>query len=229
MLKKSLLTLVAGLFTFATFAQKGLEFGVYVTPQNTWIFNQQDFDADSRLDFRPTIKMAFGASAGYNFTDNLGVQTGICYSSQGQNYKSTIGSLTSEFSADLTYLRIPVLFKYNSDPSSSSSFLVNAGLDFGIKTGATANLTSPTTSSSDISANYNSMDIAAVFGFGAQFKLVENVYLTTMFRFSYSISTIESDQGKAAGLQSSTGTRDAANNFTGGLQIGAKYVLPMGK
>lgn len=214
-MKKILLYCVAMTLTSGLFAQKGLELGVFGAPQNTWIFNQQDFDEGDALNFRATIKSAFGINAGFNFTNSIGIRSGVGLSMQGQNYVNDFTD--TKYKIAQTYVKVPVLLKFNSDPSAKSSFLFTTGVDFGFLSGAKFKVDGANTDL-DVKDSYNGVDISVVVGLGMQAQLMENLYLNVLFRASYSVMDIEDADLKPAG-------RESANHMIGGLQIGVNYIL----
>ncbi len=214
---KKLSILFAALALSATaFAQKGLELGINIAPQNTWIFNQQDFDAGDELNFRATIGYNVGANVGYNFTNSIGLRSGIGFSAQGQNYINDNFDIPSAIK--LNYLKVPVLVKFNSDPQSATAFLATMGVDMGFLMGGKATVDGVEVPGLDVKDYYNSFDLAAVIGLGLQARLTDQLNLNFMLRVSYSLLDIENEDFKDVG-------RESANHMIGGLQIGANYIL----
>ena len=214
------LTLLFGALALSTavFAQKGLELGLNIAPQNTWIFNQQDFDEGDNLNFRATIGYNVGANVGYNFTNSIGIRSGIGFSAQGQNYINDNTNIPSAIK--LNYLKVPVLLKFNSDPQSATAFLATVGVDMGFLAGGKATVDGEEVPSEffDVKEVYNSFDLAAVVGLGLQARITDQINLNFMLRVSYSLLDIENADFKPVG-------RESANHMIGGFQIGANYVL----
>lgn len=219
-MKKLIIIVAALVFSGSIFAQKGLEVGVYATPQSTWIFNQQDFDEGDNLNFRSTIGYTVGANLGFNFTNTIGIRTGLAFSRQGQNYIDD--NLDIPFATKLSYIKVPLLVKFNSDPQAATAFLATLGVDLGILSGGKYSIDGedlPTTFPfSDPKDDYNGFDLSAVVGFGLQARIDPRLNLNFMLRFSYSVLDIENEDAKPLG-------RETANHFIGGLQVGANYVL----
>lgn len=217
-MKKLIIIVAALVLSGSIFAQKGLEVGVYATPQSTWIFNQQDFDEGDALNFRSTIGYTVGANLGFNFTNSIGIRTGLAYSRQGQNYINDFVDIPS--ATKLSYLKIPVLLKFNSDPQAATAFLATLGVDMGILSGGRFSVDGEDISTDflDPKDYYNAFDLSAVVGFGLQARLDSRLNLNFMLRFSYSVIDIEQEDFKPLG-------RETANHFIGGLQVGANYVL----
>jgi hypothetical protein len=215
-MKKLSILFAALAFSTAAFAQKGLELGLNIAPQNTWIFNQQDFDEGDNLNFRATIGYNVGANVGYNFTNSIGIRSGIGFSTQGQNYIDD--NFDIPYAVKLNYLKVPVLVKFNSDPQSATAFLATMGVDMGFLAGGKATIDGEEIPNYDVKDDYNAFDLAAVIGLGLQARLTDQLNLNFMLRVSYSVMDIEKESAKPLG-------RESANHMIGGLQIGVNYVL----
>lgn len=241
-MKKFMLSFAMVASLFAANAQKGLEIGAFVQPQNTWIMNQEDFDEGAEIDFRPTFGLAAGLNLGFNFTNNIGIRSGFTFiSTQGMNYKSDIGS-GYEPSIKMNYMKVPLMLKFNSDPSASTSFLFTAGVNFGFLTSAKSEgfadglvdiasfeLAAPnafvTQNSDDLTANYNGFDIQPQIGLGMQANLTSNLNLNFMITAAYSIGDIEQKNNPYRTLALAYDRKASANHLIGGFQIGVNYVL----
>ena len=112
-------------------AQEGaIRIGAVLLPQSTWLLNQDDSDAGPELDYESTWGFAGGVSASYNFTDYLGVGLDVLYSDQGQKYRGTQSGTTYTAKATLNYLKLPLLFRFNTDPNSVVQFNAFLGPQF---------------------------------------------------------------------------------------------------
>jgi opacity protein-like surface antigen len=115
----------------STWAQEGaFRIGAVLLPQNTWLLNQDDSDAGPELDYEVTWGFAGGISASYNFNDYLGVGLDVLYSNQGQKYKGRDSATTYTAKTTLNYLKVPLLFRFNSDPNSVVQFSAFLGPQF---------------------------------------------------------------------------------------------------
>lgn len=206
----------------SVFAQQGFEFGAQVMPQLTLIVNDDDFAAGDELNFRTTAHLAYGIHAAYNFNDHLGVQTGLLFSTQGQKYvndKPTANTSTSE--VRMNYLKIPLLLKFNSNPEASAQFVATVGPQFGLlnKVDYYTNDEKLSVPNFDFKEWYNNMDLGAVLGLGARFRLTDNLQLGTSFRFDYSLGNIENEDTIL------TPDRAPSHNATGGFMVDFTYHL----
>ncbi len=134
------LFVVAFLAANLSFAQKGIEIGLEFTPAVTFILNDNDFAEGDALNFRGTFGYNTGLSLGYNFNDGIGIASGVIISRQGQNYITDFSGITkanqNTFSRQLSYIRVPLLLKFNGDPNGSSSSYFRIGPHFDFLSGA---------------------------------------------------------------------------------------------
>lgn len=219
-MRKLTLVFLACIFAGSLQAQQGLSIGVNVTPMSTWILNGDDFDAGAELNFRSTFGFSAGLNLGYNFTDRLGLVSGVLYSSEGQNYITDIDGRTEEeqnrFSRELTYIRVPVLFKYNSEITDRTSFLLRVGPYFGFLSSAqvTQDINAPVdleeqayetqnisyADPSDLfltsttGSIFNGFDLGVALELGSQINLSENMQLYFLFRLAGSVGSIENSE-----------------------------------
>lgn len=225
MQNKNLLLLCFLLGSFSSpslFAQQGFEFGAGVMPQLTLIVNDDDFAAGDGLNFRTTAHLAYGVHAAYNFSDHLGVQTGLLLSTQGQKYVNDEPiANTSNSEVRLNYLKIPVLLKFNSNPEASAQFVATLGPQFGLlsKVDFYENDNKLSVPGFDFKDWYKSMDLGAVLSLGARFHLTDNLQLGTSFRFDYSLGNIEDPDTIL------TYDRAPSHNATGGFMVDFTYHL----
>ena len=134
-MKKIIVLLVLSM-SYASYAQQGLHVGVVGGPQSTWLFNEHDSNEGPHLDYQPKWGANFGLRLGYHFTDFVGIESGLAFSSRGQKYQGELDyfpygfpNAKSDLSAvtKLNYLQVPFLFSTGSEPSSTSSFRFYTG------------------------------------------------------------------------------------------------------
>lgn len=232
--------LLLGILLLATspiFAQKGLEFGARLMPQATGILNQADFDEGDGLNFRSTIHFAYGVHVGYNFTNNLGIQTGLLMSQQGQKYVDdtpTPATSTSEIRSN--YLKIPLLLKFNTNPAKKAQFVTTLGVQFGLLNSIDYFIDDENESDSwetvfgeSYKSAYKSTDLAAVLSLGARFTLSEKMQLGTHLRLDYSLGDIEDKDFTLLGFNFWNAERPASQNATVGLLLEFNYALGGGE
>jgi hypothetical protein len=205
------LTLFAALLLSSTlsFAQKGLEFGLSFTPASPWILNDEDFAEGDELNYRGTFGFNTGLTLGYNFTDAVGLHTGVQFSRQGQNYinyKSAPEKADMDvFSRKLGYVRVPVLLKFNGDPSNSSSAYFRIGPHFDILNSARFVYDDKDQANADINENlltlkslsggemtvYKKLVVGLTLEMGGAVNLTEELKLLFMLHMSGSLTNPE--------------------------------------
>ncbi|MFN0275334.1 MAG: porin family protein [Chitinophagales bacterium] len=125
-MKQLFFLLISTLSLISVFAQKGFHAGVNVGVNSTWIFNQNNYGY-SEMDYELKFGANPGLAAGYNFTNNYGVELGLCYAMLGQNYFDRIRDFgpidpvtgkpdkveTFRY-IKLNYLQVPILFRYQT-------------------------------------------------------------------------------------------------------------------
>ncbi|MDB5282277.1 MAG: hypothetical protein JWO06_1352, partial [Bacteroidota bacterium] len=159
-MKKNLLLLLVMTLCFIAEAQKGLDLGVYGTFTNTYIWRQNNYGTlapfaqeivrQSEMNYKATWGGYGGFEAGYNFTKNYGVKAGIQYCVTGQKYEDNFagpatipegtfgvrGRVNVQRDVKLTYLQIPVMFKYTTTKGKIARFFAAAGLQVGVRSSA---------------------------------------------------------------------------------------------
>lgn len=198
-------------FTFAIVAmanaQTGFELGVHVKPQSVWIMNKDVFDAGDEIDHVATFGVDFGLDANYMFLNNIGVATGLSFSSQGQKYKGVIlGNSYTSFQK-MSYMKIPLKFRYVANTDANSTFYLEAGPQFSFLSKASLDGT-------DVKQYHNSSATDIVVGFGTKIRATDALGIVLGLEVDYSLTNI--DKNPPAGSASS-------NNLTGGLKLGVLY------
>ncbi len=230
-IKQILFVFFALLMSVPAFSQAGLEVGAFVMPQSVWVFNKDDSDQGARLDYVPKYSFAYGAKVGFNFSDAIGLQTGLIISKQGQDYDSDGsgafgGILPSSWvgtdrTMDLTYLKIPLLLKFNSNPDAGTAFLFTFGPQL-------AFLTNAESSVDDVAESFNGYTLedlyegnylGLVMSIGARFSIGESLYLNTSFRFDGSLGDVENKDQNGHWLTD----RPEGRAVTGGFEVGLSY------
>lgn len=204
------------------FAQKGLEFGVTFTPATSWIINDEDFAQGDEMDLQATFGYNAGAHLGFNFSEGMGLQLGLNLSQQGQNYINKASSndkaTMDVYSRKLTYVRVPLMIKFNGDPTASSSsffrlgphvdFLTKAVYNYEAKNDnllyLTANredidLTQVEKNSSENYKIYNDVVIGATLEMGGSVNIDEHMKVLFLLHLSGSLTNPEGEESYDAG------------------------------
>ncbi|MCZ2356499.1 MAG: PorT family protein [Bacteroidia bacterium] len=208
------------------FGQKGFHLGFKVSPQSTWLRNQNDADANSTLDYDYKYGLSGGIFGGYHFTDNIGLELNFLYSSQGQKwkgtYKSPVETVTHDIKGltNLNYFKMPLLLKFNTSPDAGTmfSFFLGPQLSFlmGSKEehsydgftdikidGVNGSITNKTLGQT-MSFQFNESQFSktlfdAVFGMGVIFKVSDRIHINFDVRFDYSLSNAENKDATISG------------------------------
>ena len=205
--------------SLSAIAQKGLEIGLDVMPQTYWIMNSTDFDLGSTLDHKASFGVAYGVHVGLNFTNTMGLQTGFLYSAQGQKYKWTNG----DYSQELTYIKVPLLLKFNGNPDNGAYFIGMIGPQLSLLTKIEQKGTFPNSVSfPTVKDAYKKADIGGVLGFGMGINLSDDLKLGIMLRFDGSLGDIENKDDSSWNF---TPNRENSSNVTGGLMFSLNYIL----
>lgn len=196
-------------------AQKGLNISVKATPHLSWMLNSDDNDM-ATFERKSTFGASFGVGAGYNFTDNLGVGLDVLYSLQGQKQEV----LGIETSTKLSYLKIPLMFTYNTNPDAKVMFTAKAGPQLGLRLSSKVTDADNKDIIDDANDIYSSTDLGGVVGAGVRFSLTEKLKLDAGVRVDYSFTNAEDEDYSLY-----TPGRAATNNMTTGIEIGLRYQL----
>src|SRR5882757_4882140 len=195
-------------------AQKGFSLSVKGTPQFSWLQNSTDNDNNS-FSRKTTFNTNFGIGGAYNFTDHLGVGLDVLYSLQGQKYDLA----GTEFRQKTDYLKLPLMFLYNTNPAKPVSFIAKAGPQLSILTSAKLD-NKDGDELADNKDAYKSVTFGGVAVAGVQFRLEQTLYLTAAARYDYDFTNAENKDfaGRTPG-------RADTHNMTAGLEVGLKYLL----
>lgn len=233
----------AAIFTTAAFlpeadAQKGLNFGIKIIPQSTWIFNDSLTAEGPSVDYIPTFHSAFGITVGYKFTDGVGIQSEIIYSLQGQKFQDNSAGSDYLETWKTNYIKVPLLLTFNSSSESTTMFSGFIGPQLGFLTSAKQSYSFGGTKWYDYDEDYAkpnnepvfkkywmSSYTAIVFGFGASFKLSKMMQLSTRLRFDYGLTDACTADITMPHLFVIYVKEASYNHATGGLEIGFTYFL----
>jgi hypothetical protein len=199
--------------------RKGVFVGVNYAVNIVHILNKNDRDEGGLLDFQTTFKSAFGINFGYQISSAWGVQSGILFSGQGQEY-STAGIQIADYNTALKYIKIPLLLKWNSNQEKLISFTAQVGFQSSILTSATSSRERVfyffKATSEDVENYYAKHNLDLVVGPGLQLNL-GHLTLIGIFRMDISMTDIEAKSKKP-------GDRNNAANLSFGLpQLSLNY------
>lgn len=194
-------------------AQKGFYAGAQGVAQINIMFNETDANKPG-ADYKSKLGTSFGLSGGYNFTKNMGVGAEVMYATIKQRYMDNSVRYTQKFN----YLKIPVVFTYNTNPDRKFMFTAKAGPQVGIllKSGISG-ATDPKLNGSTKS-QYKNVTFGAMVGTGVRMRMTDNIFLDAGLRVDGSFTNTENKHyhGYAAG-------RTKSHDINVGLELGVKY------
>lgn len=120
------------MFSQSPFAQKGLEITATLTPGFSTILNKEDLQRIHIDEYQLSLGFEGKVTVGHNFTNHLGIATGLGITYLEQNYirpetKDLIKPLQHTSDRQFSYLRVPVLFKIESHPKAPNGFFMRFG------------------------------------------------------------------------------------------------------
>lgn len=272
-MKKYLLTLMAvGMTATLVQAQQGVHFGFHGEMNSIWIINQNNYEY-SQMDYEYKYGILGGASFGYNWDENFGWQVEFNYAQMGQDYSDIVKDfgpvqdpekpdlrekVLTYRHVDLTYLQVPVLFKYmEGDSKSAVKYQMIGGLQFGYLLDASQQYTAdlddsdpdnqrpveqagfeaPTSGVPDFKGDPNTpgtsfftpFDIGAIVGVGADIYINDKVYLTPQFRGYIGFFDINAPETRELRPSQGENVYRASHNAYVGFSLGINFMFPDSK
>ncbi len=204
------------------------EVGFFYEPQATWFFF---LPSPGVYESMPTFKSAFGFLYGHYGKENSGIETGILYSRQGQNftesrvynYNGQIDSTVLNVKFSLTYFKVPIMLKISGNPKKRFWANFNLGLQIGFLNTATLKIEDTEASPYnynqrvDLKRYLRPIDINAVGCLGFNFKIKNEIALFTGLRYDHSIFNVSKTNPIPQAPPS--------NNTSFGILFGIKKIL----
>ena len=163
--------------TGTMFAQKGLEITAGFTPGVSFILNDEDFAEGESLNIQATFAYQGGLTLGYNFSETIGLATGIGIDALGQNYTTDFDNVANDdqnkYDRKLTYVRVPLLLRVGGDPTAATSAFFRFGPHFDFLSGAIGRNYGSANNPIDNSTNYRDVN----FFTGGQAEIYESFVL----------------------------------------------------
>lgn len=210
----SVFAAAVSIFTINTAeAQKGFYIGAQGTQQFSGMYNQDDVDA-TNFDYKITPGQSFGLSGGYNFNKHMGIAAEAMYSLEGQRFELN----NTTFKRKLQYVKIPVLFTYNTNAAKKVMFIAKAGPQLGILTKANMKDGDNNILVDDTKDSYQDLTFGGVLGAGARMSLAKNLYLDAGLRLDASFTNSEVESVNESNI-----TRAKTYNTNAGVEVGIKY------
>ena len=114
-----------------------------------------------------TFGYGVGAFLGYNFSNHVGIQGEVIYSSIMQKYKEQ----DVERKIKLKYVNIPLLLSLNTNKTGPINFNVVAGPQIGISVGSSVSTSGGNESNTNAIIDVKKGDLGLAYGAGADFAL----------------------------------------------------------
>lgn len=124
----------------------------------------------------------FGLASTYSITEDFGLSVDLLYSGEGSEIPGANDDLK------ITYLRLPIMFSFFfrnlGEAIRPKLYLgVNPGLLLGAEVGET-----------EVKTNYNTFDIGGIAGLGINFRIANEVWLNTDFRYLRSFTDVRDEK-----------------------------------
>lgn len=254
-MRKYLLPVFFVLFVSCASAQHGLTLGLSGTFSSTWILKQDNYGTlapfenpivrESRMAYKYTWGGNFGFVAGYNFTNNWGIQAEFQINWTGQNYDDNFeGPATIEQGTfgvggtpvnvtrqvRLNYIQVPVMVRYISNGRLIRGFGC-LGPQFGFRTNAQAIVTiagyyyAPDSLSPD--QRFRSFDFGVAVQGGVEIVVTKNLYFDAGLSSYIGVLDINGAYLRELGAYGTDETKyRASNNFRAGVMAGVHLLIP---
>lgn len=167
--------LLALLLTFQTHAQRA-EFGLRFMP--TYSSTDIQISSGGQVEGSANLGFGLGAVLGFNFTDIIGVQGEVIYSSTSQKYTEA----DTEREITLKYVNIPLMLSLNTGKNRAVNFNVVGGPQIGISVGSS--ITDDNTNVLNPILDVKKGDLGVAFGAGIDFGLnpAKNIRMSIGYR-----------------------------------------------
>jgi hypothetical protein len=122
---------------------------------------------NSTIQTNSVLSYGYGGLMGVNFSDNVGLQLEVIYSSIAQKY----GETTNEREIKLHYINIPLMLALNTNYGAPVNFNIVAGPQIGINTGSHLSVNGNGNGTDTVNAvlSVKSNDIGVAYGAGVDF------------------------------------------------------------
>jgi len=248
---KNLTFLALALFLSSNiFAQKGIEITAGFTPGISFILNDEDFAEGDDLNIQPTFGYQAGLTLGYNFSERIGLATGIGLAKLGQNYTTDYDGWAEDdqikYDRKISYIRVPVLLRVGGDPTAPSSAFFRVGPHFDFLSSAIGTNHGSANNPSDNSINfrdinkslfgnetaeiYNSFVLGLTLEVGGKLRISDQMGILLLFHLETSLFNPEGEDAATHASFPTSGTflspeRGTAWNTMAGLNVSFQYTL----
>lgn len=121
-----------------------------------------------QVEGKATLGYGFGALLGFNFSDHVGIQGEVIYSSSSQKYTE----VDLERKVNLRYVNIPLLLSLNTGKTKAVNLNIVAGPQLGLSAGSSVHLSGGDETGQPIAVvSVKKGDIGFAYGIGVDFGL----------------------------------------------------------
>jgi hypothetical protein len=232
------------------FAQQGLEITAGFTPGLSFILNDEDLAEGEALNIQPTFGFQTGLTLGYNFSERIGLATGIGVAALGQNYTTDYDGWAADdqikYDRKITYIRVPLFLRVGGDPTAPSSAFFRFGPHFDFLSSAIGRNYGSANNPRDNSVNYrdinksilgsekaevyNSFVLGLTIEVGGKIRITDQMGVLLLFHLETSLLNPEGEDAAAYGGFPTSGTifdpeRGTSWNLMAGLNVSFQYTL----
>jgi len=178
------------LFAISANAQSA-EFGVRFMP--TFSSFEIKTSSGGNVKGEATLGFGIGALLGYNFTNNIGIQAEVIYSSSSQKYKE----MDLERKINLRYVNIPLLLSLNTGKSNPVNFNIVGGPQIGISVGSKFSTNGGNVDNRLAVLSVKKGDLGLAYGAGIDFGLnaAHTIRLSLGYRGVFGLFDISDNSG----------------------------------
>jgi len=231
------------------FAQQGLEITAGFTPGLSFILNDEDLAEGEALNIQPTFAFQTGLTIGYNFSERIGVATGIGVAALGQNYTTDYDNTSADnqrkFDRKITYIRVPLLLRVGGDPTAPSSAFFRFGPHFDFLSSAIGKNYGTANDPRDDSRNFRDVNkvlssekaeiykdfvLGLTIEVGGKIRITDQMGVLLLFHLETSLTNPEGDDAAVYSSFPRSGSildpeRGTAWNLMAGLNVSFQYTL----
>jgi len=209
----SLITVTTVLTVITAKAQQGLYMGAASARQLSVMFNSTDVDKPT-ADYQSRLGKTIGINGGYNFSNSMGIGVEVNYSRAKQRYTNN----STEFTHEYRYLKIPVMFTYNTNPDKMFIFTAKAGPQLGILLRSKIKDATADVANGSNMDQYKKLTFGMAAGAGVRMRMSSHMYLDAGLHADGTFSNTEDKKYK-----SYVAGRSKTHDLNGGIEVGVKY------
>lgn len=230
-------------------AQKGFHIGTTTTLNGSFIVNQNNYEtldevpaiSHSSLAYRYTWGYNLGFAMGYNFNKKIGILTSITYNKGGQHYDDTFHPDPADYPGayhvtrriDLSYIQIPVLFKYNFGPyKRKTNIYAMAGPELGVLLKAQEQIWingSPKEGMQPANQKFRNIDFGIAVGTGVDYYILPQLYIEAGLLGYISVIDINSEYIQSENWFGNNNVKyKKSYNLHPGIDVGIHFLFSKG-